>query len=85
MELEVVEAAEVGDLQYLGQRLVDEYADFGDAGRLAGDGRRRRRLNPAAAGGEDEADEIGAGGGRRLSGRQRGYAADFYDDSDPSP
>ena len=84
VELDVVEAAAAGGVLDDGEGLVDEDAYAGDAADLAGDagGNVDAYLPPAV--GEDEADEVGAGVAGGAGGFDGGYAADFYDNGNPS-
>lgn len=84
MELDVVEAAAAGDVLDEGEGLVDEDADAADAGYLPGDGGGGFGVYPPPAGGEDEADEVGAGVAGGAGGSDGCYAADFYDNGNPS-
>lgn len=84
VELDVVEAAEAGDVLDEGEGLVDEYADAADAVDLAGDVGGGGGTDPPPAGGEDEAEEVGAGVAGGVGGGDGGDAADFYDNGNPS-
>ncbi len=84
MELDVVEAAAAGGVLDGGEGLVDEDADAADAADLAGDGGGVVDAYPPPAGGEDEADEVGAGVAGGAGGFEGGDAADFYDNGNPS-
>jgi hypothetical protein len=84
VELDVVEAAAAGGVLDDGEGLVDEDADATDAADLAGDAGGGGDAYPPPAGGEDEADEVGTGVVGGAGGFDGGYAADFYDNGNPS-